>query len=362
MSNTFGSMIRMTVFGESHGPAVGVVLDGLAPGIPVDEDAVRHELDLRRPADSLSTARREADEFVIESGVFRGMTTGTPVAIVIPNHDARSGDYSYGVARPGHADLTARLRYGGFEDYRGGGHFSGRLTAPIAAAGGILRGMLKAKGILIGTHICSLMRIYDRAFGDYAADIEALHNRAFPVLDDGAADAMRAVIEAARAEGDSVGGMLETAVLGIPGGVGEPFFDSVESVLSHLMFSVPAVKSVEFGEGVNFANLRGSEANDAIRTDGEDGFSLVTNHSGDIGGGITNGAPILMRLTVRATPTIAKAQDSVNFVTHENVVCESRGRHDPCVAHRARAAVDALSALGIADLLAVRYGPEWLRA
>ena len=359
MKNTFGNALMMTVFGESHGPSVGVVLDGLAPGIDVNEDEIRAELSLRRPQGKISTARVEADEFVLASGVFNGKTTGTPLCIMIPNTNTKSGDYNYGVARPGHSDLTAYFKYHGFEDYRGGGHFSARLTAPIVAAGALLRSALKEKGIRIGTHIAKLGGIADRDFGDLADDLDALHAKYFPTLSDEAGDKMRETIEAVAAEGDSIGGILETAILGVPAGVGEPFFDSVESELSHLMFSVPAVKGVEFGAGFGFADLRGSTANDPIRAE-DGGYTFGRNNNGGINGGITNGAPILMRLAVKPTPSIYKTQDSVNFLTHENAEHVGKGRHDPAVIHRARIVVDSLAALGIADLLTVRYGTDWL--
>jgi chorismate synthase len=340
---------------------IGVVLDGLCPGLPVDEDAIRAELDLRRPSGSISTARREEDKFILASGVFEGRTTGTPLAILIPNADAKSGDYVYGPARPSHADLTAHIKYEGYEDYRGGGHFSGRLTAPLAAAGAILRTALGAKRIRVGTHIARLGGIPDRPFGDFDKDITALTVSPFPVLDPDAGDAMRAAIEAAREDGDSVGGVLETAVTGLPAGLGEPWFDTVEGELAHALFSIPAVKGVEFGGGFSLADMRGSEANDPVSYDADGSLVFGSNHSGGINGGITNGAPVLFRTAVKPTPTIAKPQDTVNFLTGENTVIEGRGRHDPAIVHRARVAVDAMALLVAADLLTVRYGCGWFR-
>jgi len=361
MKNTFGSALTLTLFGESHGPMIGVVLDGLCSGLPVDEDAIRAELDLRRPSGSISTARREEDKFILASGVFEGRTTGTPLAILIPNADVKSGDYVYGPARPSHADLTAHIKYEGYEDYRGGGHFSGRLTAPLAAAGAILRAALGAKGIRVGTHIARLGGIPDRPFGDFDKDITALTVSPFPVLDPDAGDAMRAAIEAAREDGDSVGGVLETAVTGLPAGLGEPWFDTVEGELAHALFSIPAVKGVEFGGGFSLADMRGSEANDPVSYDADGSLVFGSNHSGGIHGGITNGAPVLFRTAVKPTPTIAKPQDTVNFLTGENTVIEGRGRHDPAIVHRARVAVDAMALLVTADLLTVRYGCSWFR-
>lgn len=361
MKNTFGSALTLTLFGESHGPMTGVVLDGLCPGLPVDEDAIRHELDLRRPAGAISTPRRETDEFVLASGVWGGHTTGTPLAIVIPNADTKSGDYTCGPARPGHADLTAHIKYEGFEDYRGGGHFSGRLTAPLAAAGAILRCALMSKGIRVGTHIARLAGIPDRPFGDLEEDIAALADSSFPVLDPMAAEAMRSAIEAARADGDSVGGVLETVVTGLPAGLGEPWFDSVESELAHALFSIPALKGVEFGAGFAISDMRGSEANDSPAYAPDGTVSFASNNNGGVNGGITNGAPVLFRTAIKPTPTIAKPQNTVNFLTGENTVIEGRGRHDPAVVHRARVAVDAMTLFVAADLLTVRYGCGWFR-
>ena len=362
MKNVFGEALTLTLFGESHGPAVGATLDGVPPGLIFDEEDVRTALALRRPHGSISTARAEADEFSVLSGVFRGKTTGTPLTVVIPNADVQSGDYEYGRVRPGHADLTAYYKDHGYEDYRGGGHFSGRLTAALVAVCAPLRAALDRAGIRIGTHIRTLGGIGDREFGDAAEDIAALNAKVFPVLDGEAAEAMIRRIEEAAAGGDSVGGVLETLVTGVPAGLGEPFFDSVESMLAHAMFSIPAVKGVEFGAGFALAGMTGSEANDAVRVSpgGELPYVTETNRCGGILGGITDGMPILMRTAVKPTPTIAKEQKSVDLNTRENVDLRGRGRHDPAIVHRARAVVDSLTAFVIADLLTVRYGTDHL--
>ena len=361
MKNTFGDHISVTLFGESHGVEIGVVLDGLAPGVPVDEDFIRHQLSLRRPHGKISTARVEADVFRIVSGVFEGKTTGTPLCILIPNTNTRSGDYEKGIARPGHADYTAECKYHGYQDYRGGGHFSGRLTAPLVAAGAIAISMLRRNGILIGTHISSLAGISDRAFGEIEADIETLDDLIFPVLSSAAGDAMRREIEAAASEGDSVGGILETAVTGLPAGLGEPWFDSVESLLSHALFSIPAVKGVEFGEGFGFADMRGSEANDALRVvNGR--VVTTTNHNGGINGGITNGMPVTFRCAVKPTPSIFLDQESVSLDTVQNATLSLKGRHDPAIIHRARVVVDSITALVLCDLLTGRFGTDFLGA
>lgn len=363
MKNTIGSAVTMTLFGESHGEQIGVVLDGLCPGVPVDEDAIAAQLALRRPFGAISTARREPDRFAITSGVFEGKTTGTPLCILIPNEDKKSGDYDAlrNVVRPGHADYTALCKYHGFADPRGGGHFSGRLTAPIVAAGAILRAMLAQKGIVLGTHIARCAGIADRDFEDLHADLAALNGKRFAVLDEAAGEAMTAAIESAAAEGDSVGGVLETAVLGVPAGVGEPWFDSVEGVLARALFAIPAVKGVEFGDGFGLSELRGSAANDAFAI--EDGRIVTrTNRCGGVGGGITNGMPIRFRTAIKPTPSIYRAQQTVDVRTNTETTLSLSGRHDPAIVHRARVVVDAVTAFVLVDLLTGRYGTDWWMA
>lgn len=360
MKNTLGQSVCVTLFGESHGPEIGAVLDGLAPGLPVDEGFIAQRLSLRRPAGKISTARREKDAFRIVSGVFEGRTTGTPLTILIPNSDTRSGDYRRGPARPGHADYPAFEKYHGFEDYRGGGHFSGRITAALVAAGAICLTALSARGILIGTHIARCAGIDDIPFSDYAAELPRLNTLPFAVLSEERGNAMRAAIESAAAEGDSVGGILETAVTGFPAGVGEPWFDTLEGVLAHALFSIPAVKGVEFGDGFRLADLRGSEANDSLRS-GPEGVRAQTNHNGGIGGGISSGMPLLFRCAVKPTPSISLPQETVNLLTGENELLSISGRHDPAIVHRARAVADSVTALVLCDQLALRFGTDWIR-
>lgn len=361
MKNCFGQSVTLSIFGESHGASIGAVLSGLAPGVKVDEDYIRSRLDLRRAVGRISTARREEDSFTICSGVFNGRTTGTPICILIPNGDTRSKDYAAtrSLARPSHADYTAFCKYHGFEDYRGGGHFSGRLTAPVVAAGAIALSALKGKGIFIGTHIKRCAGIDDADFGNVKEEIEALEGKPFGVIDDECGERMkRAVLEAAQA-GDSVGGVLETVAAGVPAGVGEPWFDSLESVISHLLFSIPAVKGVEFGAGFALADMRGSEANDPFRmADGR--VTTVTNNSGGINGGISNGMPIVVRCAVRPTPSIYGEQDTVDFFKGEDAALSINGRHDPAVIHRARVVADSAVALALCDMLAQRFGTDWL--
>ena len=360
MKNSFGTSVSVTLFGESHGPEIGAVIDGLAPGLTVDEAFIASQLSLRRPAGKISTARQEADAFRIVSGVFEGRTTGTPLALLIPNADTRSGDYERGPARPGHADYTAYTKYHGFEDYRGGGHFSGRITAALVAAGAIVIPALKAKGILIGTHIARCAGIDDAPFGDnLPADLEKLNALPFAVLDEECGVRMRAAIEEAASRGDSVGGILETAVTGLPAGVGEPWFDTVESVLSHALFSVPAIKGVAFGDGFALADMTGSAANDPLRMKG--GRPVTeTNRNGGVNGGITNGMPLVFRCAVKPTPSISLEQRTVNLLTGEETDLRISGRHDPAIVHRARVVVDSVTALALCDLLAQRYGTDWL--
>ena len=363
MKNTFGTSVSITLFGESHGEAIGAVLDGMAPGVPVDEEFIKARLSLRRPMSAISTGRSEPDPFKIVSGVFHGFTTGTPICIVIPNMVQKSSDYKelYGKARPGHADYTAYCKYHGFEDPRGGGHFSGRITAAVVAAGAIALSALSGVGISVGTHIARLAGINDRPFGDLKGDLDLLKNREFGVLDETVADSMTEKILAARKNGDSVGGILETAVLGVPAGVGEPWFDTVESLLSHALFGIPAVKGVSFGLGFGFAGAMGSEANDSFTV--KDGnITTKTNHNGGINGGITNGCPILFQCAVKPTPSISLPQETVDFKKNENTVLSVGGRHDPCIVHRARPVVESITALTLCDLLTGRFGTDYLGA
>ncbi len=361
MKNTFGNNISLTLFGESHGASVGCVIDGLAAGIPVDEEYIKKLLSLRRPSGDISTSRKEDDAFVIHSGVFNGYTTGTPICITIPNNDTRSKDYENmsRLARPSHADYTAHIKYRGFEDYRGGGHFSGRITAALVVAGGILIPALNKKGIYIGTHIKKIGGIEDRGFMDLNKDIESLSDMQFATLDENSGKQMQEKILEAKANYDSVGGVLETAVAGLEAGIGEPWFDTVEGMLSHALFSIPAVKAVEFGAGFGFSDMCGSAANDEFCMN-ENKVETKTNNSGGINGGITNGMPIIFRVAIRPTPTIAKEQNTIDYVNLNSAVLSAKGRHDPCIVHRARVVVDSVTALVVADLLATKYGTDWL--
>lgn len=360
MKNTFGQHLAVTLFGESHGVAIGAVLDGLCPGMPVDEENIRRMLRLRQPGGDISTARKEADQIEIISGAVNGVTTGTPLTILIRNQDTKSGDYAamQALMRPGHADYPAQCKYHGYQDTRGGGHFSGRITAALVAAGAICHSALAAKGIQIGTHISRCAGIDDRAFDDLNGDIITLSDSLFPTLDAAAGEAMRQAIVAAKAEGDSVGGILETAVTGLPAGVGEPWFDTFEGQLAHILFSVPAVKGVEFGDGFALADMKGSAANDPLRY--ENGKVVATsNHGGGIGGGITSGMPVIFRCVIKPTPSIAKEQNTVDILQQENATLQIKGRHDPAIVHRARIVIDAVTAIAVYDMLAGRFGTDY---
>lgn len=363
MKNTFGNNISVTLFGESHGEAIGAVLDGIPAGVGVNEDFIARQLDLRRPVGKISTPRQETDKFTIVSGVFNGKTTGTSICVLIPNENTHSKDYSksYGKARPGHADYVAYEKYNGYEDYRGGGHFSGRITAPIVAVGAICIDILKKKNIFIGTHIKKCAGVEDAEFQNIENDIKSLSDKSFAVLDDAKGAEMIRNIEKSSQHGDSVGGVLSTVVTGLPVGVGEPWFDSMESMLSHALFSIPAIKGVEFGVGFNCADMTGSEMNDEFFYEGST-IKTKTNNNGGINGGISNGMPVTFNCAVKPTPSISKAQNTVDFINKENTVLSTTGRHDPCIVHRARVVVDSVTAIVLCDLLSQKFGSDWLGA
>ena len=361
MKNTFGNNLTVTVFGESHGPYIGFVMDGVTPGIKIDDEFIKHQLMLRRPSGAISTKRVEPDDYVIASGAFKGYTTGTPLTVIIPNTNTKSKDYDKTefLARPGHADFTAECKYHGFQDYHGGGHFSGRITAAIVAAGAILIPALKEKGIVIGTHIASLGGIKDVSFSDYEKELGTLNNAEFPVIDESVKEKMIKKIEDAASQGDSVGGVLETVVLSMPAGVGEPMFDSIESMLSHALFSIPAVKGVEFGAGFDMVDAYGSEFNDEFYMDGKT-VRTRTNNNGGINGGISNGMPITIRTAVKPTPSIYKKQNTIDYKALSDKEIQIEGRHDPAIIHRARVVVDSITAITIADMLIGRFGTDFL--
>lgn len=354
MSSMFGQHLKLSLFGQSHGAGIGIVLDGFPVGMTIDMDALEAMMARRAPGqNAMTTARREADLPEFLSGVLNGRTTGQPIAAIIRNTDQHSRDYGDGVdlARPGHADYTGHVRYFGFEDWRGGGHFSGRLTAPIVLAGALCMQWLAGQGVRIECHVKQLGDLVDDSLLDVpeSTDLTYLKTMALPVLREGLDKAMEAEVLAARDRQDSVGGVLECRAVGLPAGLGAPFFDSVESVLGHLLFSIPAVKGVSFGEGFAFASLSGSAANDPFRMDGER-IVTVTNHAGGVNGGITNGMPVVFQCVIRATPSIAQAQQTVSLKNHENAEIAVRGRHDPCILPRAVPVVEAMTAIGLMEL------------
>lgn len=351
----------MTVFGESHGPAVGVVLDGLTPGLKVDKDFIARQLSLRRPGGKTDTSRVEKDAFTILSGEYQGFTTGTPLTIVIPNENVRSSDYDSLISRPrpSHADYTAQMKYHGFQDPRGGGHFSGRVTAAIVAAGAICLQALEEKGIKIGTHILSCGSIKDADFQDFNSEIDALKTKSFPVINDIEAAIVEHIASAA-SQGDSVGGVIQTAITGVPAGVGEPWFDSLEGVISRAVFAVGGIKGIEFGLGFGFGQKYGSQANDSFCFR-EGKVETKSNNNGGINGGISNGMPIVFNMAVKPTPSISRSQQTVDLESGEQVELNIKGRHDPAIIRRICIVITSLLAVVMCDVLASRYGTDYLK-
>ena len=364
MKNTIGKNVAITLFGESHGEMIGCVVDGLPAGITIDQEFLLQQIDKRKPQGSISTTRKESDTPKFVSGIFNGKTTGTPITILMENTQQHSKDYSelQYVARPSHADYVANIKYHGCQDYRGGGHFSGRLTAPIVASGAIALQLLQQKGIYIGSHILQLHNVCDDAFSQgvqvLKEEICKVNELLFAVLNDDKANEMTEVIEQARLQQDSVGGILESAIVGLPVGVGEPFFDSLESVLSHYLFSIGGVKGIEFGSGFALASMYGSQANDAFAVFDNQVVTL-TNHNGGINGGISNGMPVILKTVIKPTPSIAKEQETIHMQTLENTTLSIVGRHDPAIIHRARVVQDSLIALALVDMLTEVYGTNW---
>lgn len=360
MSSMIGSKLKISIFGESHGETIGVVMDGLPPGIKIDREYIEKQMARRAPGkNNLSTARREADSFNIVSGIFEERTTGTPLCAIIHNTDTRSKDYSELKIkmRPGHSDYPGHVKYLGFNDYRGGGHFSGRITAALLLAGSIAMSILENyKGIYVGSRIKKVYTVEDSSnFEESAETILNLRESVFPVLNNEAGEKMKSEILRAKEDGDSVGGVAETLILNVPVGYGEPFFDSVESRLSHMIFSIPAVKGLEFGEGFAISKMRGSQANDPYAVE-EGRIVTKTNKSGGILGGITNGMPIKFSTAIKPTASISKAQDTVNISNMENESLQIKGRHDPCILQRAIPVIDGAAAIVILDLIMERDG------
>ena len=355
MSSTWGTNIELSIFGESHGQAIGIVIGNLPAGIKLDMEEINKNMKRRAPGQNkMSTPRKETDEVHIMSGVIDDITTGAPLCAMIYNSDQHSKDYSLlkECMRPGHSDYPAYIKYKGFNDVRGGGHFSGRLTAPIVFAGSVARQILKQKGIVIGAHIQSIKDIEDKRFPiDMSEEaMDSLLTHQYPTLDQDVFYKMQEEIEKARMNQDSVGGKIECMVLNVPAGLGNPFFDSIESHLSPLLFSIPAVKSVSFGLGEDITKLYGHQSNDCYYF--EDGqVKTYTNHNGGIIGGISNGMPIVLTVGIKPTPSISQTQKTINVKTKENIEFNITGRHDPCIVPRAVVVVESMVALGILDMI-----------
>lgn len=357
MSSTIGNRVQLSIFGESHGEAIGCVLNGLPAGEAIDQEEILVQMDRRAPGkDQTATTRRESDTPRIVSGLLDGVTTGAPLAMWILNENQRSGDYGnlQALPRPGHADYTGHLRYSGYNDVRGGGHFSGRLTAPLVFAGAVCRQILRRRGVHVGGHILSIAGVSDDRLDpvDLSGDtLEQLAARPFSLLNPRVEPAMRTAVENARLEADSVGGTLEVAAVGMPAGIGSPMFDGIENRLAPLLFGIPAVKGVSFGEGFGFASMRGSQANDPF-TYAEDGRVVTTtNHNGGILGGISTGMPLIIQLVIKPTSSIGQPQHTINLMTGQNDTLVVKGRHDPCIVPRALPVAEAALALGLLDLL-----------
>ena len=352
MSSTYGESLKLSIFGQSHGPAIGMTLDGIPAGLPVDVEKLQSFLNRRAPGQNdWSTPRKEEDRPEFLGGVFDGYTCGAPIAAVIYNKNTRSDDYDNlkDCPRPGHADYTAQIKYGGYQDAAGGGHFSGRLTAPLCIAGGLCKQWLEEMGIRIGAHIYTIQGMDDTAFNPLSPQFDSISSE-FPVINDEMGQLMKERINTARSHGDSVGGMIECAITGLPAGLGEPMFGGVESRIAQIVYGIPAVKGVEFGAGLAFAYDPGSEMNDPYCV--ENGkITAATNNAGGILGGITTSLPVIFRVIMKPTPSISKPQQSVSISKMENTPLVVKGRHDPCIVPRAVPVVEAAAAIAIYDLI-----------
>jgi chorismate synthase len=357
MSSNWGNNIRLSIFGESHGNAIGINIDGLPSGIELNLEEIKFEMDRRAPGrGKTTTSRKERDKFEILSGYFNNKTTGTPLCIVISNEDSISKDYNENILRPGHADFTGKIKYYGANDYRGGGHFSGRITAPLVFAGAIAKQILRQKNIIIGSHLKSIGEITDSSFNQVQIDsnlLMELRNRRIPTIDNGRAIEMENLILDIKKEQDSIGGTIEIGIINLLPGLGSPFFDSIESKLSQMIFSIPGVKGIEFGKGFDISKMKGSEANDEFYIEDNE-IKTYTNNNGGILGGITNGMPLIFRVAFKPTPSIAKTQRTIDIERKENIEVQIEGRHDPCIAIRAVPVVEAATAIVLLDLLIER--------
>jgi len=356
VSSIWGNKIKISIFGESHGVAIGIVIDSLPSGEKINLNEVKLQMNRRRPMnENLSTSRAEKDSTEIISGLLNEVTTGTPLCAIIPNKDANSQDYNSKefMLRPGHADFTGYIRYKGFNDFRGGGHFSGRLTAPLVFAGAICKQILERKGIEIGSHISSIENISDKLFDPVYLKpslLKTLSSSRFPVINSNSRKKMEEKILEIKTQGDSVGGIVECAIIGVPAGIGDPIFSSIESKISSLVFGIPGVKGIEFGKGFESSKMKGSENNDEFIFKNEKVQTLTNNHGGILGG-ISSGMPIIFKTAFKPTPSIAMTQKTVNLKSSLPCELNTKGRHDPCIAVRAAPAVEAAAAISILDFL-----------
>ena len=352
MSSTYGENLKLSIFGQSHGPAIGMTLDGIPAGLPVDLEKLQQFLNRRAPGQhDWSTPRKEADRPEFLGGILDGFTCGAPIAAVIYNQNSRSGDYENlkDCPRPGHADYTAQIKYGGFQDAAGGGHFSGRLTAPLCIAGGLCKQWLEEMGVQIGAHIVQIGLMEGEYFNLLNPELDRI-GTLFPTLTNEAAEEMQKTIAKAKASRDSVGGIIECAITGLPAGLGEPMFGGVESRIAQIVYGIPAVKAVEFGQGNSFAIACGSLSNDSFTFENGE-VKTLSNNCGGILGGITSGMPVVFNATIKPTPTISKPQQTVNLKTGEATTIEIKGRHDPCIVPRAVPVVEAAAAIAVYDLI-----------
>lgn len=352
MSSTYGEKLKLSIFGQSHGPAIGLTLDGIPAGLPIDFEKLQQFLSRRAPGHAeYATERKEADKPEFLAGIVDGYTCGAPIAAVIHNTNTRSGDYNNlkDCPRPSHADYTAQMKYSGYQDVSGGGHFSGRLTAPLCIAGGLCKQWLENMGIRIAAHISAIGGVADEHLDWTDPNLELIHAD-FPVLNVNAGVKMKEVIAEAKVEGDSVGGLIECIVTGLPAGIGEPMFGGMESKIAQIVYGIPAVKGLSFGSGFAGAHMRGSENNDAYYIlDGK--VKTESNHAGGILGGITSGMPLIFEVAVKPTPSITMPQKSISLGSMENKELIIKGRHDPCIVPRAVPAVEAAAAIAIYDAI-----------
>lgn len=363
--NTFGNNLKVTVFGESHGDQIGIVIDGLRPGLEINHDLINKELTKRRPKSIYSTPRQETDQYQIISGLYEGKTTGAPLTCLIANNNKISSDYQnlYEVPRPSHADYPAYVKFNGHNDPRGGGMFSGRVTVAMMIVGAISKQILNQKGIEIGSHILKIHHINDFRYPKTESNVSLVkqfQSMDFPLIDSSVEASMRQIILDAKNQDDSVGGIVETVILNLPTGLGNPLFNSFESYFSSLLFSIPAIKGVEFGDGFELANHFGSEVNDQYQM-ADAKITTITNHNGGVLGGMTTGMPVIIRTAIKPTPSIGKTQLSVNLKTNEQVMLEIKGRHDPAIVNRVVHVINAVTYYGVLDLLLGMSETDWVK-